>query len=424
VSLLKDLEELQTQGVITSDVAGRIRDYYEKPKSGASRMIIAFGIVGALLVGMGIVMILAHNWDDFSNPVKLTIGMMPLLAAQVICGWLVLRNITSAAWREAASLLLIFSVATAIAIVSQVYNMGGSMSSFLLTWMLLCVPIPYLMQSRIASLFCWVVITWYAFESGNIFSHTRAPVYYWVLVLLLAPYYIRQVQREPQSNNVSWHNWIIALSVAMTFSLNRFESDDLLAPAFVTLFSIFVLIGQLPVFANRRLMANGWLVVGSGSMIIVLLYLTFEWPQISGRSLDWWISPELFIWLGLTAIAVWFIRYLGKSIGYLNVLSKSYTFIAFLPLLFVGGYSEGLARVMTNLLILALGVYTIREGALENKLWKMNYGLLILSILIICRFFDTELSFVIRGLLFVGIGLGFFLMNYYAVRKRKPVPSP
>jgi len=40
-------------------------------------------------------------------------------------------------------------------------------------------------------------------------------------------------------------------------------------------------------------------------------------------------------------------------------------------------------------------------------------------LLIICRFFDTNLSFVLRGLLFVLVGLGFFAMNYWMIRKRK-----
>jgi hypothetical protein len=42
-------------------------------------------------------------------------------------------------------------------------------------------------------------------------------------------------------------------------------------------------------------------------------------------------------------------------------------------------------------------------------------------VLIGCRFFDTDMSFVIRGLLFVGIGVGFFVMNIYMIRKRKAV---
>lgn len=419
---IKELDELLSNGVITQETATRIREYYEKPKSGVSRMVIAFGIVGALLVGMGIVMILAHNWDNFSNPVKLAFGLLPMLVTQAICGVLIAKNIPSSAWREAAAVLLIFAIATSISIVAQVYNMPGSMESFLLTWVILCIPIPYLLQSRIASLLCWTGATWYATYVGYGFSHMKAPVYYWLMAFALMPYYINLVKRWPQSNGVSLHNWFLAVSFTATFVVADF-SADLLIPAYISMFTIFILVGQLPAFANRKLMTNGWLVMGSGSMIILLLYLTFEWPELAGKNLSWWISPELFIWIALFAAASYLLFIVGKTNGYRNVLSKSYMHIVFVPVLLVGIYNPVLARILTNVLILVLGVYTIREGALADKLWKMNYGLLILSILIICRFFDTEISFVIRGLLFVAIGLGFFAVNFYMMRRRKTVTA-
>jgi hypothetical protein len=49
----------------------------------------------------------------------------------------------------------------------------------------------------------------------------------------------------------------------------------------------------------------------------------------------------------------------------------------------------------------------------------LNYGLLILTALIICRFFDLDMSFVARGLLFVLVGAGFFAANIWMVKKRK-----
>ena len=36
-----------------------------------------------------------------------------------------------------------------------------------------------------------------------------------------------------------------------------------------------------------------------------------------------------------------------------------------------------------------------------------------------CRFFDTNMSFVIRGLLFVAVGVGFFITNYVMLKKQK-----
>jgi hypothetical protein len=45
--------------------------------------------------------------------------------------------------------------------------------------------------------------------------------------------------------------------------------------------------------------------------------------------------------------------------------------------------------------------------------------LLIITALIACRFFDTDFSFVVRGLVFIGVGVGFFATNYYMIKKRK-----
>jgi hypothetical protein len=77
-----------------------------------------------------------------------------------------------------------------------------------------------------------------------------------------------------------------------------------------------------------------------------------------------------------------------------------------------------LSTPLINLMILGIGVNKIRNAAKNNSLGGLNYGLLIISILIICRFFDTDLSFIIRGTLFVLVGLGFFAANYWMIKNR------
>jgi hypothetical protein len=49
----------------------------------------------------------------------------------------------------------------------------------------------------------------------------------------------------------------------------------------------------------------------------------------------------------------------------------------------------------------------------------MNLGLAVLSLTILMRFFDTDLSFVLRGLVFIAIGAGFLYMNLRLVRQRQ-----
>ena len=68
---------------------------------------------------------------------------------------------------------------------------------------------------------------------------------------------------------------------------------------------------------------------------------------------------------------------------------------------------------------LVLALSKIKKGVDEDSLLILNYGLLVITALVICRFFDTNLSFVLRGLLFIVVGAGFFAANYLLIRKRK-----
>jgi hypothetical protein len=78
-----------------------------------------------------------------------------------------------------------------------------------------------------------------------------------------------------------------------------------------------------------------------------------------------------------------------------------------------------IGTILINLLVLAVGIFTIRRGLAMNHLGVLNYGLLIVAALVICRFFDTGISFVVRGLLFVAVGAGFFYANSRLIKRRK-----
>jgi len=69
--------------------------------------------------------------------------------------------------------------------------------------------------------------------------------------------------------------------------------------------------------------------------------------------------------------------------------------------------------------VFIIGLLTIRNGARQHHLGILNYGLLMITALVVCRFFDTNLSFVVRGILFVSVGAGFFGANYWMLKRRK-----
>ncbi|MCY7361362.1 MAG: DUF2157 domain-containing protein, partial [Ignavibacteria bacterium] len=77
--------------------------------------------------------------------------------------------------------------------------------------------------------------------------------------------------------------------------------------------------------------------------------------------------------------------------------------------------------VLINILIFIIGLLTMRNGVKVNRLGILNFGLIIIMTLVICRFFDTDLSFILRGFLFLLVGIGFFVANLIMLKKRKSI---
>ena len=422
--LLKDLPDLVNAQVITEETAEKIKSYYASQAShSTNRLFIVFGILGALLVGMGIVLIIAHNWDILPKIVKLAIGLLPLLAGQVAVGILTIKKSESRTWREGAGTFLFVAVAISISIVSQVYNIEGNLGNFLLVWMALTLPIIYVLRSSMASLLYISGITWYACEVSY-FSYPHGHAWwYWLLFMLILPfYYLEFLKNKIKNNFFYFHSWLLALSLTTCLGVFVDKHGELIMIAYMCLFSSFVIISELPRFDTGRVISNAYLVVGSLGAVICLLALSFDfyWSDLIEPSSEHFtegIEFAVSIVTTIVASVLLVIALRDKPISEIN--SKSFAYIVFIVLFFIGINTPTISQLLINLVILLFAVHTIRNGAQRNHLGILNYGLLIITALILCRFFDTDFSFIVRGLLFISVGIGFFAANYYMIKKRK-----
>ncbi|MEM9545211.1 MAG: DUF2157 domain-containing protein [Bacteroidota bacterium] len=424
MSILKDLPELLKAEVITQETADRIQDYYEnKSSTSTNKLFIVFGILGAILVGLGIILIIAHNWDELSRSTKTSFAFLPLIIGQLLCGYVLLKKRDSIAWRESATAFLFFSVGACIALIGQIYNLPGKLSSFLLTWMLLCLPLLYVMRSSIASLLYLCGITYYAGETCYWTFPTTESYLYWLLLLLALPHYYLLYKKKPKGNFMTFHNWIIPLSVVITLGTIAKNVDDLMFMAYINLFGLLYLIGHLDFFSQQKLRNNAYKLLGSLGTVVLLLALSFNWfwEELRTKSIpfDEIIgSPEFFV-CAITFVLAGGLLYVHLKHRRLSDIKPS----ALIFVLFVITYTIGLfssfAIVLINLFVFTIGILTIREGAKNDHLGILNYGLLIITALVMCRFFDTNLSFVVRGIMFVSVGAGFFATNYWMLKKRK-----
>lgn len=419
MKILKDINELLNAGVITDEEANKISEYYqEKAELPNNRLFIVFGILGAILVGLGIILIIAHNWDELSKITKTTYAFLPLLIGQILCGFTLIKKQDSVVWRESATALLFFAVGAIISLVSQIYNIPGNLGSFLLLWMLLCLPLIYIMRSSVASLLYWIGITYYACETGYWSVHTSGVYFYWLLLLGALPHYYLLYKKNPGSNFMIFHTWIIPLSIVISLGTLADKTGEWMYISYFSLFGLFSILGNSQFFNLQNTLNNTYKIVGSLGAIGLLLALSFDWFWMDLRTGDLLYtfsigSPEFLAAVILTLLAGVILFY---KKGEFNIMET--VFIFFIPIFFLGQVSV-IAVVLVNVLVFVIGIFKIMEGVKKDHLGIVNYGLLIMTALILCRFFDTDLSFILRGILFVLIGVGFFATNYRILKKRK-----
>ncbi|MEL6192313.1 MAG: DUF2157 domain-containing protein [Bacteroidota bacterium] len=424
MSIQKDLTELIEAGLISEDTAARIREYYGRKLAPATnRLFIVFGVLGALLVGLGIILIIAHNWDNLSRSIKTVFAFLPMLIGQGLCAYTLLKKKESISWRESSTVFLFLAVGSSISLVSQIYNIPGNISSFILSWMLLCLPLVYIMRSSITSLMYLIGITYYAMETGYGSGADFQTYLYWPLLMLMLPHYYLLYKHKPESNFMILHNWLVPISLLFVLPTIIIDMSELMLLGYVSLLGLFYLIGETSFFAQQKIRSAGYTVIGSLGTIGIMMGLSFDefWRELAERDFplnELVIAPEFYLTVLITLLAIGLLYYLQKGKGLDSLKPMRVTFLLFIPIFIIGMYSP-VAVWLVNLLVFAIGILTIRDGAQRDHLGILNYGLLIITILIICRFFDTNLSFVVRGLLFVAVGAGFFATNNWMLKKRK-----
>jgi uncharacterized membrane protein len=419
-SIINELPALLKANVISEETAQKIKEYYTKDgDENQNKLFMIFGILGAILSGLGIILILAHNWDDLSNTTKSIISFLPLLIGQLFCSYSILKKSENPVWRESSAVFLFFGIGASISLIAQVYNIPGDVNSFIITWMLLSLPLVYLLRTSIVSLLYIIGITYYCYHS-NYFTYPKEQTYlFWLLFLGITPHYYQLLTTKPQSNFTSFHHWFIAISLMISLGSIVDGNRKLLYLSYMCLFAIYYFIGKNSFFEHQKIKFNSYRIIGKLGILIILFIYSFKsfWEYFHKNRLHenaLLPSPE-FITTSILIIIATILFYKKNNQSKFKAFDIiEIIFLLNIPLLFMGEF----AAIIVNAIVFTIGILEIKRGNQLNNLRILNFGLLIITILITCRFFDTDFSFIVRGFLFISLGLGFFLTNYLMLKKR------
>lgn len=423
------LPMLVSTGVLAPEVAERLRQHYHTmTPPGRHWGVVLCSLIGTLCIGSGIILVLGHNWDELSRPVRAGIALALLLSAQVLAGWVLWRRPTSTAWREGAGTCLSLMIGAALALVAQTYHQGGSLATFMLTWVLLGLPVAYLLHATVpALLYLAGTLMWL----GHVRHFGWEALGYWPLLGAIVPY----VWHTARPNRYHARPVLLCWGLGLTLPLASALLLEHVLDSVMAWLLFYSAVASVLYQVGARWWPDGlsiwqrpWQTLGGLGVVGLALLFSF---------LDVWLrQSELHLWKRLVdgawpnvlsrgLIVAWLVAALGfwaESLWRRDLLRSAF---GALPLVALAVYAlapfdqTGLwGVVLYNVYLLLLGLVLLASGLRQQRLGLVNGGMLIIVALLLCRFFDADLSFVLRGVLFMVLGSAFLLTNWLFLRRK------
>lgn len=415
--LIEELPNMIDSGLITTDQSARIKDHYLNSKTSKTNLaLVVFSILGSVLLAAGIILILAHNWAQIPRSIRTAIAFIPLVLAQLIGSWVLRKRPDSLPWTEGISAFAMLSVGAAIALISQIYHIIGGIESYLLTWMLLSIPLVYVFKSVTAAVLYSAGITAWVI-ADRIAGDTAAG--FWILLLLILPMYYLMVKRSLVNTPTSVLGWFISVSVVCggtlaTGSITEGSWVILMISLFLSLFSLGVIVFPL----NESVWKTPLYRIGMLGSVITYAVLSYRgvWESLSFR-----INPEVPVtcYIGTCVIGVITVALSIMAIrkspvtASLMVIGLPITLISFQ----ISNYNI-VTAILFSLYIFIIGVVYLVQGLRVVSGRMLNFGFLLIAVSVILRFFDSDWSFTMRGIVFSVLGVGFLAANLFMARRK------
>lgn len=428
--LLAEIDRWKAEGLVTPEQGDRIRQRYDQPPAAAPADAVPWGLLvfstaGAIVIGLGVILLFAYNWGEIPKSGKLALVFGAVIGAHA--GGM--RLLTRAGWQpklgEALVALGTMFYGAGIWLVAQIYNIDEHYPNGFLFWALGALAMAWAIRSTANGLLAVVLLT--IWGSCEVFDF-RSPEYWSVLLVaggllplawkqrsaLLLAASIAALQFLIAVNVFHWgagaHAFTasLALGVLLVAAARLTEADrpDFAAGAGVMrifgfgafLFCSYLLsfhdaaddlldwtrnYGPRPAFAS----AFGWTLFGTGLA---------GWAWIARRSL---LQRELEIrreeWLLPIALIYCFGVAVLDPRGYSLLVSWSFNFI-----------------------LLGFAIMWIWRGCRDSQLGPTVLGSLLLTAVVLARYFDLFQSLAARGLAFIVLGV-FFVAEAMYYRKMR-----
>ena len=408
--LLKEIDLWQIENVIDAASADVLKNRYSQ-KDNNDTLSIIFSILGSLLIGTGIILILAKNWFYMPTAFKVAISIFPLLTGQGLSIFIILKKYESVAIRDGVAIFYTAGVFSSIAMISQSFHLAYDFEAYILACALLVLPVIYILDAvSPLGVYFYAIINWGGVAKAN----TGQPLYAFLLCVFfgLGLLYVIINRRKAADIRHIYTIWVsviagFAFLTVISFLINLKELDFFIM--YLTYFSFLFAIDK-----NTDDLLLPFKPIGVLGGIAILMILSFAWDNFNLTT----NGSVIIAVVPLAAILLIGIKHYKEDIQKLLFLS---VLLSFTIILIISSYFSlyFFVALAANVLAGVVGIGFILRGVKSSDLPITNLGMLITCGLILMRFFDENIDFLWRGIAFLILGGLFLLINFRMMRKRK-----
>ena len=419
--LADDLPRWRDAGWVTAEGSDAILASLAGQRSTIGLAAIV-GVLGALLLGLGVIAFVGANWDYMPRIVRFGMLVATMGAAYGAAAMLAARDMRMFA--EAALLVAGLVFAAAIALVGQTYHLAGEFSDAVLLWEVGIVGAALLTRSATLTVLAlagagyW---TWLNVTDLGIIPHWGSLLLI-VIVSAIAVGFGERYTRLLAVLTLAF--WIVVNLIGVAARLDWSPFQMLAVGAALSL--LFWSIGS--VFATMRsrpqLAALGYAMLWPGIAAVLLSVGLLQLALDTNNDLT---SELWFILVGAFMVAVASLVALSRlrggismvdAIGAVAIGVAAVTYVSFV-------FEDSMvARLAGGAMVLGTVLWAINQGQTGPQRVGKTTGLVAFGVEIIYLYvvtlgslMDTALAFLVGGVLFIGLAYGLYRIDRRLARK-------
>jgi uncharacterized membrane protein len=427
--LFEETKQWVNDGLVTSDQQAKIINRYSG-RMEYKRLINTITTLGSILIGLGIILFVASNWDKIGRPAKISLIFAVITLFHLASYYFRYIKKEYVGLAEGFTLIGAFSYGAGIWLIAQIYQIHYNFSAGILFWIFGILPIAYIYCSwTVLSLSSILSFIWLASYQAY---YPRREAYGFLLLLapLVALSYAHKQRLSLFVIIVSCAQWLLHFWIIQFFDTRNYYFEKSILTLQLLLVAIYMVFGFILYglgmghAKDSRLAVFTFLYKFLGILFITLSSYSLTFSHHYHKYSQGACPFAITILIGILVILAVLISSRLYRLSQEKTDSKEikilyYLLGAGLLSVFVSLNWPRATSLFFNIILVAETLGFMYLGFIKHSEGIFRLSIAVFFLNILSRYFDIFWKMLPRSLLFIVGGILLILGAIFAERKRR-----